>query len=159
MKQIQMALGHAVATAVVVASCIGFAVVAYFGVLAWAVLVGEPIVGVLALPFMMLAALVGSCIAVLTVLLPSTLLSYLICRAFKWPKLVEIPVATVVSVVISLALGAITGLFYSTVKQGVQQGLVLDLILLVPLGIYWWSLQGTSWLIQLSKCFWRRFRP
>jgi len=158
MRYFSTAVAHAMATAVILSISVLLTVLSYFGLLAWAALANAPIGGPLALPFMILVAFVGSCMAVLVVLFPSTLLSEITCRKLHWPKLIEIPLATLASLLISLIVGSTVGWFYGDIEQALRLALISELVLLVPLGAYWWSVQGTSGLIKLGARVWRYFR-
>ncbi len=156
MRHAHTAIGHAVAAAIVLSSTLVFTLLGYFGLLAWAVLAGEPIGGALALPFLLLFSLVGGCVSILVVLFPATLLSHFICRSLRWAFVVEIPIATVISIAICVAVGGMVGALAGTVEQGIRIALVWELVLLVPLGLYWWSLQGTTSLLGFARKMWCR---
>ncbi len=151
----QTALGHALAAATVVGTTIVLTMLAYFGMLAWAVLMGEPIGGALALPFMLLLALVGSAASVILVLFPSTLLTHGARQRLNWPLITEIPIAVVMSFAVSVLVGVVAGALLGTVEDGVRLALAATALLLVPLGLYWWSLQGTTWLLRTLRAAWR----
>jgi len=154
MAYAQTAIGHALAATIVIIGAIVFSLLAYFGLLAWAVLVGQPLGGAFALPFMMLLALGGSSLAVIVVIFPATLISHLVRRLLRWPTLVEIPLATFISFAIMIALGTIWGLFYESLDRSIRLALIGEVLILVPLGIYWWSLQGTEMIFRLSRKLW-----
>lgn len=147
---IREAVSHGVAAAVVITLSVVFAVVGYAGLLAWAVLAGQPLGGALALPFMMLAALVASTLAILTGLFPATVLAHCICRRWlHWPLLAEIPVSTLLTAGAAVGVTVVVGLrFGVSATTSAGQGVVLAVILLVPLGVYWWVLQFSSWGIE-----------
>lgn len=147
MRYFQTAIGHAAAAATVIVATVALSVVSYFGLLAWALAVGEPIGGALALPFMLLLALVASCAAVLTVLFPSTLVSHVVCRLLDWPRWLEIPLSTLAAIIVSVAIGVVVGWRQSDIEHGLQLALISVVVLLVALGLYWWSLQGTTFLM------------
>jgi hypothetical protein len=71
---VQYALKHAFAECTVVFAATTFAVVAYFGLLAWAVLAGELLGGPLAVPFAMIAATLAVTVAAIAVFWPVTTL-------------------------------------------------------------------------------------
>lgn len=144
------AVAHAVSAAVVIGGILTVSAVGYFGLLAWAFLSGQPLGGPLALPFVLLGAIVLSGLSVSVVLLPSTLLAELLARACRWPTLAEIPVSTALSVAICTTTGAFAGFFLATVGQGLRFGFVWAIALLVPLGAYWWCLQATGALLGLG---------
>lgn len=150
---IRQAVSHGVATGVVVTLSVVFAVVGYAGLLAWAVLAGQPLGGALALPFMMVAALVASTLAILAGLLPATVLAHYICRRrLRWPLLAEIPVSTVLTAGAAVGAAVVVGRLVGVpAATSVWQGVILALILLVPLGVYWWVLQLSSWGIEQGQ--------
>jgi hypothetical protein len=68
----RFAVKHAVAGAVVVGGVVALTAASYFALLAWAVLMGEPLGGPLAFPFLVLFALVASIVSAVMILLPTT---------------------------------------------------------------------------------------
>ena len=136
---VQFAVKHAVAAAVVISGIIALTSVSYFALLVWAA----------AFPFMVLFALFGSVASVLFVLLPATALTEWICVKRRAHLLVQIPVATVLMAVcvLSAALVAATAL-ESSVHRAASVAAAVFGALLVPLGVYWWSLQSAEWLIH-----------
>jgi len=138
-KAVQFAVKHAVAAAVVISGIIALTSVSYFALLVWAA----------AFPFMVLFALFGSVASVLFVLLPATALTEWICVKRRAHLLVQIPIATVLMAVcvLSAALVAATAL-ESSVHRAASVAAAVFGALLVPLGVYWWSLQSAEWLIH-----------
>jgi hypothetical protein len=136
---VQFAVKHAVAAAVVISGIIALTSVSYFALLVWAA----------AFPFMVLFALFGSVASVLFVLLPATALTEWICVKRRAHLLVQIPIATVLMAVcvLSAALVAATAL-ESSVHRAASVAAAVFGALLVPLGVYWWSLQSAEWLIH-----------
>lgn len=150
MSPVRTVTSHAVAAGVVVGATVLGSVVAYVGLLAWAVLADEGLGGPMALPFMMLVALVAGVAAVLLVLGPATLIADALCAARAWPKWAAIPASTGVTLAICLAAGALLGARHSSVGDGVSTAAIAALALLAPLGLYWWSLRGASLLLRRS---------
>ena len=146
---VQFAVKHAVAAAVVISGIIAFTSLSYFALLVWAAIVGGGLGGPLAFPFMVLFALIGSVASVLFVLLPATALTEWICVKRRAHLLVQIPIATVLMAVcvLSAALVAATAL-ESSVHRAASVAAAVFGALLVPLGVYWWSLQSAEWLIH-----------
>jgi len=154
------AVKHAVAATVVVCSIVAFTVISYFGLLAWAVVAGAPIGGPLALPFMLILAVALSIIAALAVLWPVTTLSEVVCRRFgHWQTLIQIPMATFLLFVEVIAIEVLIALLRQQPgARGLVPGAIAGVILLVPLGIYWWSLQATNKILEMSGALWRWLR-
>ena len=110
----QYALEHAIAACTVVFAATTFAVVAYFGLLAWAVLAGELLGGPLAVPFAMIAATLAVTVAAIAVFWPVTTLGGLRRRSTLPRHVVaEIPIGAalmtgyliVVAVLVSIGSG------------------------------------------------------
>ncbi|MEX1025025.1 MAG: hypothetical protein WD226_08100 [Planctomycetota bacterium] len=139
---IQSALRHAIAAGVVVFGTVGLTVLGYFGMLVWAVLTDTAIGGVLALPFLLLLALVGASVGVAVVLLPATLGAHLVRQRFRLPLIAEIPLSTALAFLIVMTIGYVAGRLWATPVEGFRLGFLASLGLLVPLGLYWWSLQA-----------------
>lgn len=146
-------ISHAVAACAVVGASLAFAVVGYIGLLAWAVVAGLPLGGPLALPLLMLLALLTSTAAIFFGLFPATFIGHFLCRrVLGWSIAAEIPISTLltlgITVVISMVVGSYGGVSPWT---SVAQGVVLGLFLLVPLGVYWWVLRVSDWGIQKGQ--------
>ena len=142
---------HAVAGGVVVASCVGLTIVAYFALLLWAMLTNSGLGGPLALPGMVIMALVAATAAVAIVLLPVTVLARFVCRSVerrRWP--IEIGVATLLLVVwvigAAFAIGAWRG---NEPMDSLKAGAIATVPMLVLLGVYWWSARATGWLLRV----------
>lgn len=152
-------LKHLVAGGVLVVGTVALTAVLYFVLLAGAAVAGEPLGGPLALPFLVLLALVTSGLAVALVLLPTTALSEWICRKYRLPWAVQIPAATAFLglhlLLLSLLIGALRGTPGASVT--LQAGVLFGL-LLVPLGAYWWTVQAVGWLIRLGVTSRKRVR-
>ena len=95
----RFAAKHAVATSVVVGGIVAFSAASYLALLAWAVLVGEPLGGPLAFPFMVLLALVASVVTVGLVLLPATAVAEWIALKKQLRTVLQIPIATLLAAV------------------------------------------------------------
>lgn len=149
----RFAVKHAVATAVVVGGVVLFAGASYFALLLWAVFVGEPLGGPLAFPFMVLAAFVGSALAV-AFILPTTAMAEWIRRWWRLHLAAEIPLASALLLIAVLSTAMANGAIQATsmVSAG-RTAAVVWALLLIPLGVYWWSLQGTDWLLgAIATC-------
>ena len=147
----RFALKHAVATAVVVAGIIGFTAASYFALLLWAALAGRGLGGPLALPFMLLGALLASVVAVLFILLPSTALTEWLGVKFRLRLLLQIPVATGVLIANVFAGSLLMAqLRNGSFSNALWAAAIVSGLLLIPLGAYWWSLQTADWLLRLA---------
>lgn len=154
-QAMRFAVKHAVASGVVVTAVVVFAAASYFALLAWAMLVGEPLGGPLAFPFLVLFAMVASVASVGAVLLPVTALTDWICFGRHVRLLWQIPRATalmglwllMVAVIAAVVRGAAVG------STAVFAGIVF-LVLLIPLGMYWWSVQSTDWILAIAMRWW-----
>ena len=155
MRPLGIALGvaaHGAAAAVVVGSAGAFAAASWLGLFVLAVLTGGPLGGPLALPAMVLFALAFAGVSVVSVLTPATIAARLTRRRLSWPMLAEIPVAAAFCVSGSAVLA---GLFAWTreldLLRAVGVGLAVGAVLLVPLGLYWWSVQASLGLVRAAS--------
>ena len=155
MQAMRFAVKHAVAAGIVIAGIAGFTAASYFALLAWAVLMGEPLGGPLAFPFAVLFAVVASVVAIGAVLLPVTAFAEWICQRRGVRVWWQIPVATAVMGIWLLTMAVMTAALRaaSVGSTAVPAGIVF-LILLVPLGIYWWSMQSADWILRVVSA-WR----
>lgn len=144
----RFAVKHAVAAAVVIAGITAFSAASYFALLVWAVLVGEPMGGPLAFPFMVLFAVVVSTISVGAALFPVTALTEWICRRRRlgWPW--QIPIATAVMgaglLMVAVVAAAVRG---GSLGSTLAPAGIAFLLLLAPLGMYWWSVRSADWIV------------
>ncbi len=154
-------LKHAVAGTVVVTASVGVVCVVYFALLLFAIVTNAPVGSPVALPLSALFVLIASAGAVVLILLPVTVVTEVVCgRARRWRRLRQIPFATL------LLLAYIAAAAFAIVRyEGAATGDAAPLIgvatvtLLLQLGLYWWSLQATDWLLAMSALLWRRLRP
>ena len=159
----RFAVKHAVAAGVVVAGVVAFSAASYFALLAWAVLVGEPLGGPLAFPFMVLFAVVASVVSVGAALLPVAALTEWIClrRQIRLPWQIPIVTAVMGTWLLMLALIAAAVRGAPVGSTAVPTGIVF-LVLLVPLGMYWWSMKSADWILGVTMRWWtsrRRSAP
>ena len=157
MNAVRFAVKHAVATGVVVGGILTFTAASYFALLAWAVLVGEPLGGPLAFPFMGLFALVASVLSAVLIILPATVAAEWISVKRQLSVAIQIPIATALAGVFLLFVAIVISVLGGTsvVSAAGAAGFVFAL-LLVPLGVYWWAMQSADWLLR-SATDW--FRP
>ena len=156
----RLAVKHAVAATVVGASIIAVTAASYFALFAWAVMLGEPLGGPLAFPFMIVLAVAASTISIVAVLFPATVLTDWICagRQIRLPW--QIPIAAAVMGAWLLTLTMIAGAARGDMvgSTAVSTGIVF-LLLLVPLGLYWWSMQTADWILGATMRWMGRTRP
>lgn len=114
----------------------------YFALFALAIVIGGDLGGPLALPGMVLIGFVAAAVAALAVYLPATLIAHALRRATGWPWIAEIPVATLAAAAICLGGGAAIGWANDRLLDGLFGGSVVLVLSFVPLGIYWWTVQG-----------------
>ena len=146
LKWLGLALSHAIAGAVVVGGAVILAVVLYAGLLLWAIATDAPLGGPLALLFLVLAGLVASVLAIVLVLLPATALSRAVCRrVLGWPLVGEIPLAVVFSFALVTGIASAAALARGVAPADIfLKAQLVGVLLLVPLGVYWWILQACS---------------
>lgn len=151
MNAMRFAVKHAVATGVVVGGIVAFTAASYFALLAWAVLVGEPLGGPLAFPFMVLFALVASVVSVGLILLPATAVAERISVRRQLRVAFQIPIATALAGVFllfaALVISVLRGVSWGSAAAAAG---VMFALLLVPLGVYWWSMQSADWLLRAA---------
>jgi len=152
---------HALATAVtVIAACVVWTVT-YLTLLFWALVtnsgLGSPLSYPAGLLFIALISLAGS----LILLLPSTALAELLAKTFRLPILAQLPISLAF-----LALLCTIAAFSTVATASVplildpwKQAALLFLTTLVPLGVYWWTVQCIPLLIALFRKLSKPFRP
>jgi hypothetical protein len=158
MAAMRFAFKHAVATIVLTAASVALTVVSYFGFLAWAAVAGQGIGGPLALPFVILLALLAALACVMGALLPVTALADVITsRVFHWHRLAQIPVSGSLLLAYVVGLGIVVGLACgATIERAATAAIPLAVVLLVPLGLYWWCLQSTDLVVGLASGLFQR---
>ena len=153
----RFALKHAIAGAAVTAAIAAFSAASYFALLAWAVLAGEPLGGPLAFPFMVLASLIASVVSVCVVLLPVTAVTDWMCRKRRIRLPWQIPIATVLMGSWLVALLVATTVTRGTpIVASATFGGLAFLVLLLPLGLYWWTMQSADWIVGATVRWWER---
>lgn len=155
MYAMRFAVKHAVAAGVVVANIMTFSATSYFALLAWSVLVGAPLGGPLAFPFMVLLAVVASVASVGGALFPVTALTEWICLRHQIRVPWQIPIATTAMGAWLLMLAVIAAAVRGTpIESTAVPAGIAFLVLLVPLGMYWWSMQSADWILSVSTRWW-----
>jgi hypothetical protein len=152
---IRFALRHAAATGILVGGVVAFAAASYFALLGWAMLVGEPLGGPFALPFMVLVGLIAGVSSTVLVFFPAAALAEWIGAKRNLSVAAQIPIATGLMgafvLLASVAVGLSRGL---TLASAASIGGLIFVLLVVPLGVYWWAMRSSDWLVQ-SAIRWR----
>jgi hypothetical protein len=150
-------LRHAIAGAVVVAGAVALTTALYFALLVGAAVAGVPLGGPLVLPFLMLLALVAGVAAVGFVLFPVTALAEWIFTRYRLPWAVQLPLATAFlsAYVVSISPWVAVSRGVPLSAAPVWAGLAF-VLLLIPLGIYWWTAQSVLWVAGLGATLWNR---
>jgi hypothetical protein len=107
---------------------------------------------------MLLAAVGFSNTAIVAALWPVTALSEVICRRVRGSRVaLQIPVATLLLFLEVTSVGLLIALLKEQpIMSGITTGAIVGVVLLIPLGIYWWSLQVTDWLINVGESLYQR---
>ena len=142
---------HFFATAVTVAAACVVWTVTYFALLLWAVFTGGGIGGPLAYPAGLLFFLVAATVISLLLLFPSTALAEWFVRRRGFPILAQIPVSVFALALLCLASVGIAWVVGSKPTfHRVSAGFGgLFVVLLLPLGLYWWTAQSVPLLLSL----------
>ena len=156
MRPKRYVLNHAIAAGVVTIAIAAFAAAVYFALLGLAMLFGEDLGGPLALPFMVLTAVIGIAASVWLVILPVTALTERICvkRGIRWLWQVPITTAAMGSWLLVLAL-AIAAIRDTPMDKAATVAGIVFLALLLPLGLYWWTMQSVDWIVGATARWWK----
>ena len=155
LPRLRGAVAHVTAGIVVIATSVvltALAVIVLFLVLFVVAILfdqplGSPVAGPLGCIIAAATAGLFSLTASIFVLFPSTFAARAICakssRLSRLRPWSEIPVASIITVLLGLVIGVLMG--FSEIRPKAQVGstligLVLGLVLLLPLGLYWWTL-------------------
>jgi len=132
------AFKHAVASAATALLLLALTFVAYFGLLAWAVVAGADLGGPLALPFMLLLAVLLCAVLLVGFLQPATVLAEFTRSRLRLHRIAEIPLASLISLVpCALSAWCLRACEWTS-ADFVELWLVLWLLVALPLGFYWW---------------------
>ena len=152
MEGLRFITKHAVAAAVVIGGLTAFAAVLYFILLLVAIVTNQPLGGPLALPFLVLLGLLAGTVGVLFVLFPVAVLSDICARALQWPRLAQIPLSVLLLLVYAMtATGMTVALAESPVWVAARAAFIGAVVLLIPLGTYWWAMQSVDWIWSSVK--------
>lgn len=154
-QAIRLVTKHAVAGAVVVTGMTVLTVASYLALLIWAALTGGAPGGPLALPLLIVLAIVAGIGVVGLILLPTTLLTEWMCVRHRLRIAVQIPL-TVACLGLYVFAGALVLALVrrSSVAAASEAAGVIIVVLLIPLGAYWWSMQATDWIVGLAVTWW-----
>jgi hypothetical protein len=140
---------HTVAGAVVVAVSVAGAAGAYISLLLWAIATGSGLGGPLALPGIVLVVYLAAVIAVLFILFPVMTATQFVCRRIRHRWIAEIVVSSLLLIVFVVALSIGFAFSRSMSASGAAKlAAVASSILLILLGVYWWSLQMSGLLLR-----------
>jgi hypothetical protein len=152
---VRFAVKHAVAAAIVITGIAGFTAALYFALFAAAVIFDQPIGSPVAGPLMVVFVVIASLISVVAILLPVTAFTEWISQRRGLRVWWQIPIATIVMwmwvLVLALATAALRGAPIGS--TAVAAGIAF-LVLLIPLGIYWWSMRSADWILGMMTS-WR----
>jgi hypothetical protein len=156
----RLAMKHGVAAAMAVSGSTALAIAAYAGLFAYAAVAGEDLGGPLTLPFLIVATIIGCTGAAALVFFPATTLAEWADVKAAWPRLAQIPMVTLLAAAaVTIEVMAIAWLQDASLARGARASLVIFAILLIPLGIYWWSLQAADAVINAAITRWRATFP
>ncbi len=146
----RFAIKHLLAVATVSLGAAVFAGVAYFVLLAWATVGDLGIGGPFALPFMVLGALIGSFILSIAVLFPLTAITELLrVRLLRSSLLVEPPLLLALAAFLALGTACIISFErHLPLSQSAASVAPWAGLLLLPLVVYWLSMQATDLLVS-----------
>jgi hypothetical protein len=97
---------------------------------------------------------------VLLVFFPATVTAEWLCRRRTWPRLGQIPaVAFLAAAIVLIEVMTIAWVDGASLARGARASAVIFAALLIPLGIYWWSLQAVDVVINAVVRRWRAAWP
>ncbi len=157
MKTISALVSHAIATGVVAVVTFVLAAVGYTGLLLWAVLAGEPLGGPFALLAMLLTAVAVVPVIVLLFLLPATAAARALRRLLRWSWWTEMPLAALAMVGLVAIAGTAAALAGHAEFSGehAQTAGALAGLMLLPLGLYWWTFTAADGVQRLATSAWK----
>ncbi len=133
-------------------------VVVYFVLLIIAIFTGTGLGSPISLPLWVAFVFVISTIYTAILLFPSALMAEAISSAFgKWQHIAQIPISMLVLVALILAASFTLRLYPDYSEIGflhlVDNPIVTFIILLIPLGIYWWTMKIVQTGISIPTAF------
>jgi hypothetical protein len=155
MQSRRFAAKHAVASAFLVAGIVTLTASVYVALLMWAAVTGGGLGGPLTLPFLLLFAFVGSVVSAAFILMPTTAFTEWVCKKRHLPLALQIPVS-IACLAASLLAGAplIAMIRNASVSFALTRAGIVFLLLLIPLGVYWWSMQSADWVLRRLGQWW-----
>jgi hypothetical protein len=144
---------HLLALSVTVAAACAAWTILYFALLLWALLTNGGIGSPLAYPAGLLFVALATAVTSFVLLLPSTALAAWIAHRSRLPIFAQIPLSvgalallSKIAVGIASRMGAMPALNGTPISFG-----VLFLVLLLPLGVYWFAMQSVPLLLSLLR--------
>jgi hypothetical protein len=144
---------HCLALFVTVGTACALWTVIYFALLFVAFLTGSGVGGLLTYPIGLILIFLATTAISLLLLLPSTVLAEWFARRRGFPILAQIPLSLVAMGLLCLLTVAIPSVFSpGSTFQSVLLGFgFLYLVLLVPLGFYWWVAQSVPMVLSIFR--------
>jgi hypothetical protein len=144
---------HFVASIVIVALPCVLWTIAYIGLLLWAVFTNRGIGGPLAYPAGILVILIAATLSCLLLLFPSTALAEWIAKRRGLPIFAQIPISVgILALLCFIYAGVVASSDASQWLQGFSIGFgLLFAAHLLPLGIYWWTMQSGPLVFKLYQ--------
>ena len=135
-----------------IAGCIGWTI-AYFVLLAIAVVTNQGVGSPLAFPAGIIAVLAVGGILGWGVFAPAAAFGAVFCRVFRLPRIAAIPVVTVVAILLSYAM------YWAYIEMVTTHSMPSMLTVLknfaiylsIPLGAYWWLTEGPGALFDAFR--------
>ena len=143
----------------IVAGCILWTI-AYILLLVIAVIFGKGVGGPLAFPAGIIAILGASVIVGWGIFTPASAVGALVCKIFRWPRLAAIPVVFASALIISYMMcwAYTVGVTTQSVPSTWMVAKSFAIFLAVPLGVYWWILEGPGAVFDIARRRIRHFR-
>ncbi len=143
----------------IIAGCILWTI-AYLLLLIIAVIFDKGVGGPLAYPAGIIAILGASIIIGWGIFTPASAIGALVCKIFRWPRLAAIPVVFTSAISISYMMCWAYTVVMTT--QSVPSTWVVaknfTIFLAVPLGVYWWIIEGSGAVFDIVRRRIRHFR-
>lgn len=154
-------LRHFVASIVSVVAPVVLLVITYVVLFVIAIITNSSLGSPIALPLWIAIIAVISVLYTAILLFPTALLAEAIARFFgKWQHIAQIPISTLVLLVLVYALSLIVRLHpnYSEIDilHWANHPLVIFLILTIPLGFYWWTMKIVQTGVTLPIVLFRK---
>jgi hypothetical protein len=136
-----LVMRHALALVVTVGLCCLLWTVVYFGLLLWALISDAGVGSPLSYPIWLLVIFLTVTFGCVLLILPSTLLAGWCAERAGWGRMSRIPISLLWMAMIALPFGWLASV-HGTALEMFQGAALLWVSLLLPLGIYWWALEG-----------------